>query len=160
MHFHIVSWPSDFKTYTALQQVIFFVMSKCSNDLMKNVREIAQRRCWERKNREKTIQPKKCLPTLSADLKYIALSLQLWTYTDKLFIIVSCHRAVLYSPRWAINLNLSFACKHFELMTRISMDKIDSGVLIKWNVKKPSFFRQLKWNTSDRNTLLWKFAFS
>ena len=58
--------------YTAEQQVIIYQLAKYEKDPMKNGREIAERRWWERnkknKNKETTIQQQKGLPTLSADL--------------------------------------------------------------------------------------------
>ena len=59
--------------YTALLQVIIYQLAKYERDPMKNGREIAERRKWERNKRkinkkEKTTQQQKGLPTLSADL--------------------------------------------------------------------------------------------
>ena len=59
--------------YTALLQVIIYQLAKYEKDPIKNGREIAERRKWERnkiikKKKEKTIQQQKGLPTLSADL--------------------------------------------------------------------------------------------
>ena len=60
--------------YTALLQVIIYQLAEYEKDPIKNGREIAERRKWERnkiikKKKEKTIQQQKGLPTLSADLK-------------------------------------------------------------------------------------------
>ena len=58
--------------YTAEQQVFIYQLAKYEKDPMKNGREIAERRWWERnkrKRKEKTTQQQKGLPTLSADLK-------------------------------------------------------------------------------------------
>ena len=58
--------------YTAEVQVIIYQLAKYQKHPMKNSREIAERRLWERNKRkkEKTIQQQKGLPTLSADLNY------------------------------------------------------------------------------------------
>ena len=57
--------------YTTVLHVIIYQLTKYETDPIKNDREIAERRYWERKkkkNKEKTIQQQKGLPTLSEDL--------------------------------------------------------------------------------------------
>ena len=58
--------------YTAVLQVIIYQQAKYEIDTIKNGRKIAERKKWERnkknnKNKEKTIQQQKGLPTLPAD---------------------------------------------------------------------------------------------
>ena len=59
VHFYLVSpcdldlWPSHPEKYTALLLVIIYPLAKYEIDPMKNAREIAERRKWERKKENK-----------------------------------------------------------------------------------------------------------
>ena len=101
--------------YTAVLQVIIYQLAKYEKDWMKNGRETAEPKKWERNKRkinkkEKTIQQQKGPPTLSADLNNVLFS-TLWTNMQYYCICgPSC-------PLWAE------LCGYPRRLPRLSLDR-------------------------------------